>query len=137
VEPSLTTEIYKTDGLSFGGDFVNQTSIDYADPIVHKYKTSANEEVARLIGGADFERTQRNWWHFFETIYKKDLNMHRDILQKVDCIPVEGLFQTVEHASSELAKSARVLVENMIHEMELIAGKRPDVSGFVRCSTLN
>ena len=96
---------------------------------------NANKEVAELIGGPDFERTQQNWWHFFETTYKKDLEMCNEtgLFKKVGCIPIEGLFQVVEGASHELARSTRGLIENMIRDTELLTGERPNVSSKNGC----
>lgn len=127
--PSLTTLIFKTEGLAKGADYINQVARCFAEEKLQRYKNEAPSDVQEVMATESFERALEAWWYDFEVRCKRDLNLSQTnaLLEKIIIIPVPGLLEEVKKVSLELAERTKQLIEGMSSVIEQMTGRRPTV----------
>jgi hypothetical protein len=130
-DPSLTTLIFKTEGLAKGADHINQVARRFADEHIQRYKNDAPRDVQEVMATESFERALEAWWYDFEVRCKRDLRLSQTsaLLEKIILVPVPGLLEEVKKVSLELAERTKQLIEGMASVIEQMTGRRPTV-GF-------
>jgi hypothetical protein len=127
--PSLTTLIFKTNGLADGADYINQVARQHADTQIQNFKETAPADVQRVMATESFERALEAWWYDFEVRCKRDLDLSQSnaLLDKIILVPVPDLLGEVKKASHELARRTKQLIHDMILVIEQTTARMPTV----------
>jgi hypothetical protein len=127
--PSLTTLIFKTDGLPDGADYINQVARRHAEHHIQSYRNEASTDVQKVMATDSFERALEGWWYDFEVRCKRDLDLSQTnaLLEKIILVPVPGLLDEVKKASHELAQRTKQLIESLVLMTQQTMGRLPTV----------
>ena len=142
MEPTLTTLILKTAGLTIGADYVNQAARKHVEQALESHNDALLSHEVNESARNEFERVLEHWSYFFEVDYKRDLKRSREegLLEKIGHLTVPGLMEITERSSHDLACRAERLLKEMLDEMK--DPWSPNVSSlsslyFTQCSLLS